>query len=44
MNAELSKHRRPRLVARLAALATTPAGKLDRPATRARAIPLLRKS
>jgi O-succinylbenzoic acid--CoA ligase len=39
----LSRHRRPRLAARVAALATTPAGKLDRPATRAEALRGLRK-
>jgi O-succinylbenzoic acid--CoA ligase len=43
VRAQLSRHRRPRLVARLTALATTPAGKLDRPATRAEALPQLRK-
>jgi O-succinylbenzoic acid--CoA ligase len=43
VGAGLSRHRRPRLVARLTALAVTPAGKLDRPATRARALPELRK-
>jgi o-succinylbenzoate---CoA ligase len=43
VRAGLSRHRRPRLVARLTALAVTAAGKLDRPATRARALADLRK-
>jgi O-succinylbenzoic acid--CoA ligase len=38
----LAAHRRPRFVARLEALAVTPAGKLDRTATRGSAEPLLR--
>ena len=38
----LGRHRRPRLVAVVDELATTPAGKLDRTGTRERALPMLR--